>query len=97
MRDLSTLLALVGAALVVADFLIKVLAVGVLPSNRKPSSAMAWLILILLIPFAGLFLFLMLGRTDVGAKRLARQREANAETARRPTGCPSRRSTGRST
>jgi cardiolipin synthase A/B len=79
-RDLSDLLALIGAALVVADFLIKVLAVGVLPSNRKPSSAMAWLILILLVPFAGLFLFLMLGRTDVGAKRLARQREADAET-----------------
>ena len=37
---------------------------------------MAWLILILIIPFAGFVIFLFLGRTNVGAKRLARQREA---------------------
>ena len=54
-----------------------------LPSNKKPSSAMAWLILILIIPFAGFVIFLFLGRTNVGAKRLARQREAERRDPRR--------------
>ena len=78
--ELDHLLAFIGVALVIADYTIKVLAIGVLPSNRKPSSAMAWLILILIIPFAGFVIFLFLGRTNVGAGRLARQREANTET-----------------
>jgi cardiolipin synthase len=72
----KTFLTVLGVALVVADYTIKVLAIGVLPNNKKPSSAMAWLILILIIPFAGFVIFLFLGRTNVGAKRLARQREA---------------------
>jgi len=72
----QTVLAVAGIALVVADYVIKFLAIGVLPSNKKPSSAMAWLILILIVPFAGFVIFLFLGRTNVGARRLARQREA---------------------
>ena len=71
------LLVVAGAALLVADYVIKFLAIGVLPHNRKPSSAMAWLILILIVPFAGFVLFLLLGRTNLGKGRLARQREAD--------------------
>ena len=72
----NNVLAVLGVLLVLMDYVIKFLAIGVLPSNKKPSSAMAWLILILIIPFAGFIIFLFLGRTNVGAKRLARQREA---------------------
>ncbi len=74
---MQTFLAVLGVALIIADYVIKFLAVGVLPNNKKPSSAMAWLILILIIPFAGFVVFLFLGRTNIGAKRLARQREAD--------------------
>ncbi|MET0929149.1 MAG: PLDc N-terminal domain-containing protein, partial [Aeromicrobium sp.] len=74
---METVLVVAGVALVVADYVIKFLAIGVLPGNRKPSSAMAWLILILVVPFAGFVVFLFLGRTTLGAKRLARQREAD--------------------
>jgi cardiolipin synthase A/B len=73
----DSLLVIAGAALVVADYVIKFLAIGVLPHNRKPSSAMAWLILILIVPFAGFAIFLLLGRTNLGRHRLARQREAD--------------------
>jgi cardiolipin synthase len=73
----QTILTVLAIALVIADYVIKFLAIGVLPSNRKPSSAMAWLILILIIPFAGFVVFLLLGRTSTGTKRLARQQEAN--------------------
>jgi cardiolipin synthase len=73
----QTILGVLAVALVLADYAIKFVALGVLPGNRKPSSAMAWLILILIIPFAGFLVFLFLGRTNVGAGRLARQREAD--------------------
>ena len=75
--DLQNVAVVAGFALIVTDYVVKFLAVGVLPGNRKPSSAMAWLILILVIPLAGFVVFLFLGRTYVGAKRLTRQREAD--------------------
>jgi cardiolipin synthase len=71
------LLVIAGVALVAADYVIKFLAIGVLPSNRKPSSAMAWLILILVVPFAGFVIFLFLGRTNIGKGRIRRQHEAD--------------------
>ena len=59
------LLVFAGVVLVIVDYVIKFLAIGVLPNNRKPSSAMAWLILILIIPLAGFVIFLFLvGRTS---------------------------------
>ena len=73
----DNLLAVAGVVLVIADYVIKFLAIGVLPHNRKPSSAMAWLILILIVPFAGFVIFLFLGRTNLGRGRLRRQREAD--------------------
>ncbi|WP_242686240.1 cardiolipin synthase [Aeromicrobium sp. IC_218] len=83
---MDTVLVVAGIAVVVLDYVIKVLAIGVLPGNRKPSSAMAWLILILIVPLAGYVVFLVLGRTHLGRRRLARQREADeairAATAR---------------
>ena len=73
----DNLLVVAGVALVITDYVIKFLAIGVLPNNRKPSSAMAWLILILIVPFAGFVIFLFLGRTNLGKGRLRRQREAD--------------------
>ncbi|MGD9959933.1 cardiolipin synthase [Nocardioides sp.] len=74
---MQTILTVLGVLLVITDYVIKFLAIGVLPTNKKPSSAMAWLILILVIPFAGFVVFLFLGRTNIGAKRQARQKEAD--------------------
>jgi cardiolipin synthase len=54
-----------------------VLALGVLPGNRKPSTAMAWLILILAVPYFGILAFLLFGSTTVGRKRRATQAEVN--------------------
>ena len=49
-----------------------------LPGGRRPQTAMAWLLLILAIPFLGFVLFLLFGRTSVGKKRRAQQAEVNA-------------------
>src|SRR5580765_7218788 len=54
-----------------------VLALGVLPGNRKPSAAMAWLILILAVPYFGILAFLFFGSNTVGRKRRTEQREVN--------------------
>ena len=85
---MNEFLVVAGALLVVTDYVIKFLAIGVLPSNRKPSSAMAWLILILIVPLAGFLVFLMLGRTSLGRGRLARQREADAAIRAATDGLP---------
>ena len=49
--------ALVSAVLVLVHITICVAALGVIPGNRKPSTGMAWLILILAVPFFGLHRF----------------------------------------
>src|SRR3954465_5030254 len=70
--------AVLGAIAVAFHLVICVLALGVLPGNRKPSTAMAWLILILAVPYLGIIAFLLFGSTSVGRKRRAWQSEVNA-------------------
>jgi hypothetical protein len=55
-----------------------VLTLGVLPGGRKPSTAMARLILVVAVPFLGFLAFLLFGSTTVGRKRRAQQEEVNA-------------------
>jgi cardiolipin synthase len=71
--------ALVSVALIVAEVAIVVCALVVLPGGRRPQTAMAWLILILAVPFFGFVVFLLFGRTSVGRKRRAEQAEVNAD------------------
>jgi cardiolipin synthase len=52
---------------------IDIIAVIVIPRGRKPTAAMAWLLLILLLPFIGILLFLLIGNFRLPAKRRAEQ------------------------
>src|SRR3954449_4594429 len=52
---------------------IDVLALGLVPERRRPSSAMAWLLLILLVPLFGLLAFLLIGSPHVPRKRREEQ------------------------
>ena len=52
-------------AAMVLDYAIKFVMIGVVPGGRKPSSANAWLLLILLLPVVGLPLYLLMGSTFV--------------------------------
>ncbi|MCB0895047.1 MAG: cardiolipin synthase [Nocardioidaceae bacterium] len=74
----SSVGALVALVLAVGTLAIFVVALGVLPGNRRPQTAMAWLLLIYIIPWLGFLLFLLLGRTSVGRKRRDEQAEVNA-------------------
>jgi cardiolipin synthase len=49
----------------------------VVPANRKPSSATAWLMLLFALPWFGLLIFFLLGSPKLSPRRRALQREIN--------------------
>jgi cardiolipin synthase A/B len=55
---------------------INIIALGLVPERRRPSSAMAWLLLIVLVPVFGLLLFLLIGSPHVRGKRREEQQVA---------------------
>ena len=58
------------------DMVLRFVALGVIPGNRKPSTGMAWLLLILIEPIIGFTIFLLIGRTRLGNRRITRQKTA---------------------
>jgi cardiolipin synthase len=72
--DLSTIL-LVVAFLI--DFAIRVVAIIVVPRNRRPTSGMAWLLAIFLIPYIGALIFLLIGFRTLPKRRVEMQAEIN--------------------
>ena len=73
--------------LLVLDYGIKIVAIGVVPENRQPSSSQAWLLLILLVPVVGLPLFFLIGSPYVNGRRHRIQAEANALMLARTKRC----------
>jgi cardiolipin synthase len=63
---------------VAVDLTIRIAALIVIPRDRKPTAAMAWLLAIFLIPFIGIFFFLLLGSPKLPAARRAKQARVNA-------------------
>jgi len=59
------------------SYLIGIVALLVIPANRKPGEATAWLMLIFLAPFVGVILFLLLGNPKLSRWRRAQQRAMN--------------------
>ncbi|MDN6386652.1 MAG: cardiolipin synthase [Corynebacterium sp.] len=64
-------------ALVLLDYTLKFIALGYVPSQRKPTSAMAWLLAIFLIPMVGIVLFLLMGSPYISRRRHRIQNQAN--------------------
>ncbi|AKK09780.1 cardiolipin synthase [Corynebacterium testudinoris] len=62
----------------IIDYSIKIFAIGFVPEGRRPSSSTAWLLAILLLPFIGLPLFLLMGSPYINRRRHRIQQEANA-------------------
>ena len=53
----------------VTDLIIRIAAVIVVPRNRRPTAAMAWLLAIYFIPFVGVLLYLLIGNPRLPRKR----------------------------
>jgi cardiolipin synthase len=69
--------AFASTAIVVLEYIVKIVAIGVVPENRRPSSSTAWLLLILFLPVVGIPLFLLLGSPYVNRRRARIQARAN--------------------
>src|SRR5690349_3193495 len=54
-------------------YLLAIIMLFIVPSNRKPSSATAWLLLIVLLPYLGLLIYLLIGNPKLPARRRAQQ------------------------
>lgn len=63
-----------GGTLVAVDLAFRVVAAAVVSNNRRPSSAVAWLLAIFFIPFLGLFAFILIGSSKLPARRRSKQR-----------------------
>ncbi|MDN5761218.1 MAG: cardiolipin synthase [Microlunatus sp.] len=73
---IETLVGVPALIFVLVAIVINVVALGLVPEGRRPGSAMAWLLLIVILPVLGLLLFLLLGHTHVPRKRREEQRVA---------------------
>ncbi|MUN64567.1 cardiolipin synthase [Kocuria sediminis] len=62
---------------VVLDWILRLVALGWIPHNRRPSVALAWLLAIFLQPIVGVLLFLVIGSTRLPRKRMAMQAKMN--------------------
>jgi cardiolipin synthase A/B len=60
-----------------ADLAIRVLALGIIPGNRRPTTAMAWLLGIFFVPAVGLVLFLLFGNFRLSRRRIEQQQLVN--------------------
>ena len=72
----------IGAALwsiaVGIELTIRITMVGIVPGNRRPTTAMAWLLAIFFLPVAGLLLYLLFANIKLSRRRIERQRRVNA-------------------
>ncbi len=71
---MDVLIPLLPALAAVAAWLIGIAMIFIVPINRKPSSATAWLLLIFIAPFLGLLIFLMIGYPRLNRRRRDQQR-----------------------
>ena len=75
--DLSVVASVATTTWIVIEYIVKVIAIGVVPENRRPSSSSAWLLLILFLPIIGIPAFLLLGSPYINQRRARIQAAAN--------------------
>ena len=73
----TTLTAIVAAAIILIDIVIRVIAIIVVPRNRRPTAGMAWLLAIFFIPILGVLLFWLIGSPKLPKRRRQKQAEVD--------------------
>ncbi|TAM66842.1 MAG: cardiolipin synthase [Microbacteriaceae bacterium] len=71
--DAATWTTIVVVLAFLVDFIIRVISIIVVPRNRRPTSATAWLLAIFFIPYIGVLFFLLIGSYKLPKKRRQRQ------------------------
>ncbi|SBS71119.1 cardiolipin synthase [uncultured Microbacterium sp.] len=59
------------------DITVRIFAIIIIPRNRRPTAAMAWLLAIFFIPVVGILLFLLIGNPRLPRKRRKMQQQIN--------------------
>ena len=72
----ATNVSILTVTLYLLDLGIKIVALGLVPEGRRPSSATAWLLLILFLPVIGLLAFWLIGSPFVDRGRRRQQATA---------------------
>jgi cardiolipin synthase len=72
-----------GGVLAVLQVLLFLAALVVVPRDRRPSSALAWILLVLAVPLAGVLLFAVIGSPKLPRGRRAKQRSMDERISRR--------------
>jgi cardiolipin synthase len=67
----------VVVGLLIIDLAIRVVAIIVVPRNRKPTAGMAWLLAIFFIPYFGVLFFLLIGNPKLPKHRREKQAEVD--------------------
>jgi cardiolipin synthase len=62
---------------ILIDFIVRVTAIIVVPRNRRPATAVAWLMAIFFLPYIGVFVFLLIGSYKLPKKRREKQLAIN--------------------
>lgn len=62
---------------VTIDIILRFVMIGIVPGNRRPTTAMAWLLAIYFIPVAGLVAYLLFANPRLSRRRLEKQARAN--------------------
>lgn len=75
--DFGTTSFWIAAVAFIVDFIVRIIALIIVPRNRRPGSAMAWLLAIFFIPYVGVILFLLIGSPRLGRRRRRKQKEIN--------------------
>jgi len=69
--------AVVAVLLIIVDIIIRVIAIIVVPRNRRPTAGMAWLLAIFFIPYLGIIFFLLIGNPKLPKHRREKQAEVD--------------------
>jgi cardiolipin synthase len=76
----------VAWAALIVDFGLRIVAIIVIPRNRRPTSATAWLLAIYFIPYFGWLFFLLIGSYHLPKVRRERQQQVNEFIRQSTTG-----------
>ncbi len=75
--DRGTLTWIIIVIALVVDFGLRIVAIIVVPRNRRPTSATAWLLTVFFIPYIGWLFFLVIGSYKLPKQRRLRQQQIN--------------------
>lgn len=77
MFNWSIISLIVVVLLILIDLVVRVLSIVLIPRNRRPQTATAWLLAIFFLPYIGIILFWLIGSNHLPKKRRQKQREIN--------------------